>query len=47
MKMTGKIVDKRKRVTPSIIRSLAIFILFYMILLLFLTFITNGQILKA
>lgn len=44
--MTGKIVDKRKRVTPSIIRGLVILILFYIVLMLFLTLITNNQTLK-
>lgn len=47
MKMTGKIVDRRTKVAPNIIRGLVILILLYIIFFLTLTVLTKAGLLKT
>ncbi|MFX1249294.1 MAG: hypothetical protein ACFFBQ_18025 [Promethearchaeota archaeon] len=45
--MTGKIVDRRTKVAPNIIRGLVILILLYIIFFLILTVLTKAGLLKT
>ncbi|MFX0124087.1 MAG: hypothetical protein ACFFAE_10655 [Candidatus Hodarchaeota archaeon] len=44
--MTEKIVDKRSKIAPSIIRGLIIIVLLYIIIMVILTFIIDANVLK-